>query len=75
MERQLERWKREEWESSSKLSDKKMKSSAQNTMWCLREKSEKKFKLRGEECNFWREERQLNKQQEQLLLVQPSAVI
>ena len=52
-----------------------MKSSGQDTIKCLREKSEKKFKLRGEECNFRREERQLNKQQEHLLLVQPGAVI
>ena len=52
-----------------------MKSSGQDTIRCLREKSEKKYKLRGEECNFRREERQLNKQQEHLLLVQPGAVI
>ena len=73
--RQSGRWKREDVKSSSKVSDRKMKSSATDTIRCLRKKSEKSFKLSGVECNFIREECQLNKQQEQLPLVQPGAVI
>ena len=62
--RQLGRWKREDVKSSSKVSDRKMKSSDKDTIRCFRKNSEKNFKLRGEECNFRREECQLNKQQE-----------
>ena len=74
MERLSETQKREGAESSSKLSEKKMKSSGGDTTAYLREKAEKHFKLR-EELKLRRGEPELNKQREQLLLAQSGAMI
>ena len=62
MERLSETRKREGAESSSKSSEKKMRSSGGDTISYLREKAEKDFKLSGEELNLRREELELNKQ-------------
>ena len=75
VERLPETRKREGAESSSKLSEKKMRSSYGDTIAYLRENAEKDFKLKEEELKLRREEPELNKQREQLLLAQSGAMI
>ena len=62
-------------ESSSKLSEKKMRSSGGDTIAYLRGKAEKEFKLREEELKLRRGELELNKQREEFLLAQSGPMI
>ena len=52
-----------------------MRSSGGDTVAYLREKVRRNFKLREEELKLIREELELNKQREQLLMVQSGAIV
>ena len=67
--------KREGAKSSFKLSEKKIRTSGGDTIAYLREKAEKDFKLRKEVLKFRKEELELNKKREQLLLSQSGVMI